>query len=291
VLRRLLAGRRAGPPLVFAALAAAAAAAAPAGAVTGPAITTTYPAAGARGVLVTSGGWAYCEQARPLARRLRYTLVCGRYVRDGYTGKGLRAQRRLDWGDRAYLAALAAEARAVHRRTRGPLVLAGVSYSGYGVAALAARHPKLRPSALVVIDSYFDLVARRRVLPDRHETAREIDAETGGRAAELRRRSVEAAELARLVRAGTRLTVVWTISDHEARLFAGATCGRDASAATLARLADVLGRPVEGWVTNTRHGVNLWRHGAAIVEGRPPGRRVVFGPARGIPAGAVCRVR
>jgi hypothetical protein len=253
-----------------------------------PAIVTTYAASGARGIMVTTGGWAYREQAPPLARRLRYTLVCGRYAKDAYTGLGLRARRRLDWGNPAYLASLAASARAQHRRTGGRLILVGVSYSGYGVAALATRHPELRPDALVVIDSYFDLVARRRALSPRHVTALEIDSETGGRQDELRRRSVDAARLARLVRSGTRLTTVWTISEQEARLFNRATCGRDASAATLRRLAGALGRPVTAWVTRTRHGVNLWRHGPRVVEGRPPGRRVVFRPGGDIPPGAVC---
>ena len=69
-------------------------------------------------------------------------------------------------------------------------MLIGVSYSGFGVATLATHHPELRPDRLVVIDSYLDLVARRRLLPDGHETAREIDSEAGtaaGRAAAAQR--------------------------------------------------------------------------------------------------------
>jgi pimeloyl-ACP methyl ester carboxylesterase len=261
------------------------------GAAAAPAIVTTERAAAPKGVLVTSGGWAYCEQARPLARKLGYTLVCGRYGLDGYTGPRLRSKRQLDWGNPEYLDALARGVRAEAARTRGPLVLVGVSYSGYGVAALAARHPELRPAALVVVDSYFDLVARRRALRDTHETAREIDAETGSSLTELRRRSVDAEELARVARSGTRLLTVWTVSEHEARLFAGATCGPAASAATLARLAAALRRPVSGWVTQTRHGVNFWRYGARIVVGRPPGQQVVFRPGASIPPAAVCRLR
>jgi hypothetical protein len=41
-------------------------------------------------------------------------------------------------------------------------------------------------------------------------------------------------------------------------------------------------------VTETRHGVNFWRHGRRMVRGRPPGKKVVFEPGRGIPASAVC---
>lgn len=270
------------------ALAALAVGAAGAAGATDPLAATVYPVPRPLGVMVTSGGWAYCEQVRPLARRTRYTLLCGRYAKDGYTGRGLRERRQLDWGDRAYLTSLARRAEALHSTVGGRLLLVGVSYSGYGVAALAAQHPELRPDRLIVIDSYLDLVARRQQLPDRHETAREIDRATGGSAAELRRRSVPVAGLARLTRSGTRLTVVWSISEHERRFFNGATCARDASAATLARLAVLLGRPVPAWVTSTRHGVNLWRHGSAIVAGRPPGRQVTFRPDGAIPPGSVC---
>ena len=111
--------------------------------------------------MATSGGWAYCLQLQALARRSGYTLVCGRYAADGYTGYGLRSERRLDWGDPAYLAGLAARIAAVHAQVGGELVLAGVSYSGFGVATLASHHPELRPDRLIVIDSFLDLVARR----------------------------------------------------------------------------------------------------------------------------------
>jgi hypothetical protein len=255
---------------------------------TDPLVATVYPAPRPVGVMVTSGGWAYCEQLRALARRTGYTLLCGRYAKDGYTGRGLRARRQLDWGDPGYLASLARRARALHGKVGGRLLLVGVSYSGFGVATLAAHHPELRPDRLIVIDAYLDLVARRRRLPDRHETAREIDRVTGGSTAELRRRSASAVDLARLLRRGTRFSVIWSISEHERRFFNGATCARDASAATLARLAAELGRPVPAWVTNTRHGVNLWRHGRAIVRGRMPGRQVTFRPDGRVQAGSVC---
>jgi hypothetical protein len=62
-----------------------------------------------------------------LARRTHYTLLCGRSVKDGYLGYGLRSQRRLDWGNAGYLASLAAKIQAVHRRVDGELVLIGVS--------------------------------------------------------------------------------------------------------------------------------------------------------------------
>ena len=254
----------------------------------GPLVATVHPAADPVGLMVTTGGWAYCEQMRPVARRARYTLLCGRYAADRYASVGTRALRHLDWGNSAYLARLAALARSEHRRVGGKLVLIGVSYSGFGVATLAAHHPELRPDRLIVIDSYFDLVARRRLLPDRHETAVEIDGEAGTDRAALASRSANGTSLARLVRAGTDLSVIWTISADERRRFNGATCGRDASAGTLARLAVALDRPVDGWVTRSGHGRNLWRFGARIVGGWQPGTKVTFRPGRGIPPGAVC---
>jgi len=253
-----------------------------------PVVTSLVPVSHSRGLMATSGGWAYCEQLRALARRVRYTLLCGRYSKDGYLGPGLRSRRRLDWGDAQYLAGLAEKIRAVHRRVGGPLILIGVSYSGFGVATLASHHPEVSPDRLIVIDSYLDLVARRRLLPDTHETAREIDRETGGSEAALRQRSVGVQGLARLVRAGTRLTFVWSISADERRFFRGATCDRDANAEALRELARTLGRPIDAWVTRSRHGHDLWDHGAAIVSGRNPGRKVVFRPGGGIPPGSVC---
>ncbi len=261
---------------------AAAAASSPA------AIVTTYEASSPRGVLVTSGGWTYCGQARPIAQRLHYTLVCGRYAHDGYNGLGLRARRWLDWGNPAYLDELASRVAKVHHRVGGPLVLAGVSYSGYAVAVLAARHPELRPARVVVVDSYLDLVARRSRLPASHETAREIDRETGGTDAALAARSPSVRGLAELVRGGTKLEVVWSVAAAERREFRGATCNATANAGRLAALAKEIGKPVAAWVTQNRHGVTFWRYGARLVEGTAVGTRVVFGPDGRIPAGSTC---
>jgi hypothetical protein len=177
----------------------------------------------------------------------------------------------------------------MHRDVGGELVLVGVSYSGFGVATLAAHHPELRPDRLIVLDSYFDLAARRELLPDRHATAVEIDREVGAGQAALAARSASPQALARVVRDGTELTVVWTISEDERRRFNGATCGPEASAGTLARVANALGRPVAGSVTRGPHGRNLWRYGARIVGGWTPGRRIVFRPGAGIPPGSYCR--
>jgi len=253
-----------------------------------PAIVTVYPVAAPRGLMVTTGGWPYCLQLQTLARREHYTLACGRYSKDGYLGFGLRSKRHLDWGDPAYLAAFAQQVGELHRKIGGELVLVGVSYSGFGVATLASHHPELRPSRVIVIDSFLDLVARRQALPPTHPTAREIDAETGGSVAALQARNVDLKGLARLIRAGTSLTVIWSISTSEQAEFAGATCDRTANAATLAALAQALDRPVTAWITHSRHGHDLWDRGRAIIAGHPPGQAISFPPDGQIPAGAIC---
>jgi pimeloyl-ACP methyl ester carboxylesterase len=254
----------------------------------GSAIVTIHPAFDAKGVIATSGGWAYCQQVRSLARRFRYTLVCGGYPKDGYTQRGLRRLRHLDWGSPMYLDSLARVIRKVHRETGGPLVLLGVSYSGFGVATLASHHPELRPDRLIVIDSYMDLVARRRHSPEGSLTAIEIDGETDGSDREVRQRSVRVDGLARLVNEGTELVPIWTISDHERMLFRGATCDRTASAETLSQLPRRLRHPVSAWITQTRHGHNLWDRGREIMRGRYPGTKVMFPSTGAIPARAVC---
>jgi hypothetical protein len=253
-----------------------------------PAITTVYPAPHPRGLMATSGGWVYCEQTLPIARRLGYTLICGRYYKDEYLGPGLRSRRHLDWGNPQYLTRFAAKIRAAHRQTRGDLILLGVSYAGFGVATLASHHPELRPAQLVVVDSYLDLPARRGKLSPSHETAREIDLETGGTPAALRSRSVSVAGLARLVRGGTRITAIWSVTAEERRSFGGATCDRTASAGILSRLARTLRRPISAWITRTEHGHDFRRYGTEIVRGHMPGTRVVFQAGGRIPRSSVC---
>jgi hypothetical protein len=253
----------------------------------GAAILTVAERPHAKGVLVTTGGWAYCQQVRALARRSQLTLLCGRFPKDGYVGRRLRAHRHLDWGNAAYLRALAREAGKLHDRVGGELLLVGVSYSGFGVATLASHHPELRPDRLIVIDSYLDLAARRAAAGT-GAIGREIDAETGGSNAALEERSVRVDGLAALVATGTRLQVIWSVAPDEAREFKGATCNLAANAAILQRLANALGRPVPGWVTTNRHGHDLWDHGRRILRGELPGRKVSFRPGGSVPPWAVC---
>jgi hypothetical protein len=252
------------------------------------AIESIFPVPQPRGLIVTTGGWLYCANTQPLARAAGYTLLCGRYAKDGYTWYDLRARRHLDWGNPEYLAEFAREIARVHGQVGGPLILVGVSYSGFGVAALASHHPELRPDMLIVVDSYLDLAARYRHALGQ-PTGKEILLETGGSTAALRARSVDVRGLARLVRQGTKLSVIWSITAEEDRFFRGATCARDADADTLARLARLLHRPVLGWVTNAAHGHDLWDNAPAILAGHNPGREVRFTPGGGVPAGSYCR--
>ncbi len=164
-------------------------------------------------------------------------------------------------------------------------MLIGVSYSGFGVATLASHHPEIHPDRLIVIDSFLDLVARRHALPPTHETAKEIDLETGGSDDALRQRSVSLDGLAQLVRQGTQLTVIWSISPSEQREFGGATCNQTANAGVLMQLASTLQRPVVGWVTQSKHGYDLWNRGRAIIAGKIPGRAVTFQPDAPLPPG------
>jgi len=262
--------------------------AAPAGAQQPPFIGTVYPAVHPRGLLVTSGGWPYCLQVQALAANTGYTLLCGRYWKDGYTGFGLRTNRHLDWGDPAYLAAFAKRIRTLHSRIGGSLVLIGVSYSGFAVATLASHHPEIQPDRLIVIDSYLDLVARRQALPAANITAREIDQETGGTLDALRARSVNPAGLAKLVEQGTQLIAIWSISEGERREFQGATCDLNANAATLAAVASRVGSPIHAWITQNRHGHDLWDHGREIIAGNYPGTQIGFSPDGTIPPNATC---
>ncbi len=56
----------------------------------------------------------------------------------------------------------------------------------------------------------------------------------------------------------------------------------------LAQVATALGRPVAAWVTQSKHGHDLWDSGRRIVAGHPPGRQVIFKPAAVAPAGSTC---
>jgi pimeloyl-ACP methyl ester carboxylesterase len=256
-------------------------------------------------VLMTVGGPIYCMQLKALARNVGASLVCTDYGPNRYVAPGEREDRQMDWGDPAYLAQVA---RVPDRlRAQGvriaKLVLVGVSYSGFGNAELVATHPELRPAALIVVDSYLDLPARYRALRPTHPTKAEIERAMGGtldaqpQAYASRSPSGHLDGLAAAIRGGMRFVDVWSTSEREENEFRGATCGRLASAQWLARLADVLGRPVTGYVTRMPHAHALWDRGQALLElaGIRPApkplaaRAISFAPgATALPAGSFC---
>jgi pimeloyl-ACP methyl ester carboxylesterase len=256
-------------------------------------------------LLMTLGGPVYCGQLRTLARNVDASLVCADYGPNRYEGPGGRAGRREDWGDPRYLAAVARLPAIL--RARGvqvsKLVVVGVSYSGYANAELVAVHPEIGASALIVVDSYLDLTARFNALPPTHETRTEIENALGGtpatRPAEFAARSPShhLAGLATAIRNGMRFVDVWSTSAEEQREFGGATCSRLASAQWLADLANLLGRPVTGYVTQLPHAHALWDRGQgllALAQVHPAAKELharvaTFRPGSSPPTWSYCR--
>ena len=254
---------------------------------------------------MTVGGSTYCAQLQALARNVHASLVCADYGANRYLERGERSGRQMDWGDPAYLAQVA---RVPGRlRAQGvkiaQLVLVGVSYSGFGNAQLVATHPELRPTALIMVDSYLDLPARYRALLPGHETKAELERAMGGTLAERPREyarrspSNNLTGLAHAINGGMRFVDVWSTSAAEEREFRGATCGRLANAHWLGQLATLLGRPVTGYVTQMPHAHALWDRGQGLLQlagVRPAAKQlrarpVTFAPRESTPpAGSYC---
>jgi pimeloyl-ACP methyl ester carboxylesterase len=255
-------------------------------------------------LLLTLGGPIYCGQLNGLAAKLNASLACADYPRNGYSGPGGRANRREDWGDPTYLAAVAKYPAELRRQgvKISKLVLVGVSYSGYANAELVATHPELDADALIVVDSYLDLTARYRALPGYHETRKEMVSVIGGTPEQVpglydaRSPSHHLDGLARAVTGGMKLVVVWSVSPAERREFVGATCSLLANAQWLSELAGVLGRPVSGYVTQLPHAHALWSYGQsllALASLAPaprslPAHEFTFRPGAPVPAGSDC---
>jgi pimeloyl-ACP methyl ester carboxylesterase len=255
-------------------------------------------------LFLTVGGWTYCQQIYNLQRYVHGSLACTDYGPNRNLGPGQRAGRKEDWGDPAYLAAVAKVPAMLQAQgvKISKLVLVGVSYSGYANAELVATHPELRPAALVVVDSYLDLPARYATLPSYHETKKEMDAVIGGTLQDVPQRyadrspSHHLAGLAQAIRSGMSFVDVWSTSAGEKREFLGATCSRLANARWLADLAKLLGRPVTGYVTQLPHAHALWSRGHGLLElagiapadKHVPARRVVFLTDGHVPAGSFC---
>ena len=182
------------------------------------------------------------------------------------------------------------------------LIVVGVSYSGFANVELVASQPRLRPAALVMIDSYLDLAARFAALPLNHPTRAEILQAVGGTPAQVpaayaqRSPSHHLGTLAADIRSGMRFVDVWSTAPSEVHEFRGATCSEDANARWLSQLATIAGHPVAGYVTQLPHAHALWNHGrsvlrfAGIGHGAPPlpARRMLFRPGAPAPAGSYC---
>jgi hypothetical protein len=102
--------------------------------------------------------------------------------------------------------------------------------------------------------------------------------------------------LASAIRHGMRLVVVWSLAAGEQREFRGATCSRLANAQWLADLSQVLGRPLDAFVTKLPHAHALWDRGRGLLalagiatNGKPLlARRVTFRPDGVVPPGSYC---
>jgi pimeloyl-ACP methyl ester carboxylesterase len=257
-------------------------------------------------LLMTLGGPVYCQQLYRLARRFNASLLCTDYALNGEHGDGTRSARREDWGDPAYLDAVSElPARLKKLGVRfSKLTVVGVSYSGFAGAELVATHPQLRPTALVVIDSFLDLTARYSALTPSHETRAEMEAVIGGTPADHpdayadRSPSHHLNGIAAAMDRGMRFVDVWSVAASEQREFRGATCSEAANAQWLAELATLRAQPVTGYVTHMRHAHALWDHGATVLAlaGLGRSRRDVaafhqfdFRPDEALPEGSYCQ--
>ena len=255
-------------------------------------------------LLLTLGGPVYCGQLYELVRRLHASLVCPDYGRNAEKSGSSRAARIEDWGDPTYLDAVARlPDQLVDTGVKvSALLLVGPSYAGYADAQLVATHPRLRPRALIIVDSFLDLSARYRALAPADATQREMNTVLGGTVAQrpgvyaARSPSSHLAGLAAAIRSGMQFVSVWSTGRHERREFNRATCSRLANAEWIARLARLLNRPLVSHVTQLSHGDALRRFapyllalaGIGKASSPLPARTVVFRPGAALPAGSYC---
>jgi pimeloyl-ACP methyl ester carboxylesterase len=216
--------------------------------------------------VLTLGGPVYCGQVAPIVKYLDASLLCPDYGRDGERSGASRARRTEDWGNPAYLDAVARLPGQLRREgvKVSELILIGASYAGYAAAELAATHPELRPRALIIVDGFLDLPERFQALSPGQPTRSEMARVLGGtlaqrpRTYEQRSPSNHLAGLAADVRHGMRLLDVWSVSPNVAREFNGAVCSLRSNALWLRRLAQILHRPMTAYVTRLRHAYALW---------------------------------
>ncbi len=261
----------------------------------------------ARPLILTLGGPVYCGQVAALARYLHASLLCPDYGRNGERSGASRGKRVEDWGDPRYLAAVAQLPGRLRREgvRISELVLVGASYAGYAAAELAATHPELHPRVLIIVDSFLDLPERFRDLRPGEPTRAEMIRVLGGtltqrpRAYSARSPSMHLEGLAGAIRRGMRFVDVWSVAPSEAREFNGAMCSIRSNAFWLRRLAQILHRPVAGYVTGLRHAFALWDWwrqllalaGLAPAAGSLPAKDVLFHGGWRIPSASYCRPR
>ena len=254
--------------------------------------------------MITLGGPVYCGQTAALARYLGASLLCPDYGQNGESTGASRAKRVEDWGDPRYLAAVARLPGQLKREgiRVSELVLVGASYAGYAAAELAATHPELHPRALIIVDSFLDLPERFRALLPGQLTRAEMTRVLGGTLTQRPQAYMERSPsdhlngLAAAVRSGMRLVDVWSVAPSAAREFNGAMCSARSNAFWLRRLAGILHRPVNGYVTGLRHAFALWDWwrqllalaGLAPAVGALPATEVAFHGGRPIPYASYC---
>lgn len=257
-----------------------------------------------RPLVITLGGPVYCGQVTAIVNYLHASLVCPDYGRDGERSGASRARRVEDWGNPAYLDAVARIPDQLERKGLkvSELILVGASYAGYAAAELVATHPGLHPRALVIVDSFLDLRARFRALAPGQPTRTEMIHVLGGtpaqrpRAYATRSPSAHLAGLAAAVEHGTRFVDVWSVGVAAAHEFRNAMCSRLANALWLRRLAHLVHRPVTGYVTRLRHARALWDWwrqllalaGLATTSHRLPAATFTFQQGKTLSPGSYC---
>ena len=243
--------------------------------------------AGGRGLMVTSGGWRM-RAGSGVGSPVGADTDAGRdATRTAISGPGLRSQAPSRLGRPRVSGELCRAIEAEHRRVGGSLVLIGAPTRGTAWRCSPRHHPELSEPA-----------DRDRLLPrlGRSPEPASVHARDGPRdrrrerrvsdrgAPTERERARACPACPRRHRAGDHLEC----SADEQREFNGATCDRDANAATVAALAATVQSPVTAWATRSRHGHDLWDHGRGIMAGRYPGQPTVFPADGSIPPSAVC---
>jgi len=104
--------------------------------------------------------------------------------------------------------------------------------------------------------------------------------------AALQARNVDPKGLAQLIRAGTSLTVIWSISTSEQAEFAGATSRPNCERSHSRRTRPYPQPAVHAWITHSKHGHDLWIAAAPSSPDTRPAMKSASRPTATSPAGA-----